>query len=439
MVTNLLDLSEHQYRIESELGNNREGGRITWKATNLATEELVAIKQFCFATADSTWSGYRAYEREIELLSKLEHSGIPKFIDSLETDNGFCLIQEYIDAPNLSDFRQLNLEETKQVLLQILDILIYLQQQNPSVFHRDLKPENILIGNRLHVYLVDFGFASLGDKEASVSSILRGTPGFMPPEQISKPTTASDLYSLGVTAICLLTGKKSWEISELASEDNPYQLQFKSHLPPLNRQFVSWLDKMVQPQANKRFADAATAKAALEAIALQPSENSSIVKVNLDRLLLATKPTFSLNRPTKKAVLGTFTLAGLSAFGVAAVNFALHHLDRTTVNLAIFLLSVVVITAIELAATTIAATEETTSRSAITIAVAIPVLLVIIAAIVLGKQPAVAISTAIAIAEIFNLSYCLRQHLFEGDSLLTIAYFLTTIFIGVGVGFELFL
>ncbi|MGV2827792.1 serine/threonine protein kinase [Myxosarcina sp. GI1(2024)] len=440
-ITNFPDLTTYGYCIEGELGHNREGGRITWKATKLADRRTVAIKQFCFATTDSSWSGYQAYEREIELLSKLQHPGIPEFIESLETERGFCLIQEYKDAPKLSDFRQLNLEEIEQVLLQVLDILIYLQEQTPPIFHRDLKPENILIGDRLQVYLVDFGFASLGSKEASVSSIFKGTPGFMPPEQIATPTTASDLYSLGVTAICLLTQKKSWQISELASEDNPYQLEFKSHLPPLSRQFVNWLEKMVRPQASKRFPNAAAAKAALEAIALEPV-NNNLVKVNLERLLpVALKlGSIALLRPSKPILIGTIALAGLSTTAVVSVNYALARLDRTTVNLAIAIIAALVVAVTESAAVTIANTEEKGSKPAITIALVIPLVLVVIASAMLGRQAAIAIAAAITIAEIFNLSYCLLQRpLFKQNGTLGSIYLFGTILLGTSLGLKLIL
>jgi serine/threonine protein kinase len=80
-------------------------------------------------------------------------------------------------------------------------------------------------------------------------------------------TKASDLYSLGVTLICLLTQTKSVNISQLIDEKT-YQLQYKSHLPPLNPQFIQWLDRMIAPNVNNRYPNGETVKRALEPISM---------------------------------------------------------------------------------------------------------------------------------------------------------------------------
>lgn len=64
------DLTSYGYQIEAELGRNREGGRITWQGIEITTKKKVAIKQFCFAQANSSWSGYKTYAQEISILQK---------------------------------------------------------------------------------------------------------------------------------------------------------------------------------------------------------------------------------------------------------------------------------------------------------------------------------------------------------------------------------
>lgn len=250
------DFTSQNYQIIAELGRNREGGRITWKAKQLDTERTVVIKQFCFATAGSTWSDFQGYEREINILKKLNHPSIPKYLDSFSTEDGFCLIQEYKEALSLGKKPIFNPEDVKNIALKILEILVYLQNKLPPILHRDIKPENILVDHNINVYLVDFGLATRGSKKVSVSSIFKGTPGFIAPEQIIRPTLSSDLYGLGVTLICLLTGINSTEIQDLASKDDPYKLEFKHLLPQLSLPFLNWLEKMTAPRLKDRFKNA---------------------------------------------------------------------------------------------------------------------------------------------------------------------------------------
>lgn len=265
-MSNYADFSPHGYQIISELGRNREGGRITWLASNVNTGKQVVLKQFCFAQAGSSWSAYDTYQREIEVLRGLNHPGIPSYLGSFATPDGFCMIQKYINAPSLGVQRNFSPEEIKEIAVKALEILVYLQNRTPSVIHRDIKPENILVNEQLEVYLIDFGFARIGSQEVFGSSVFKGTPGFLPPEQMRQPTEASDLYGLGATLICLLTGVKSGEIQNLTTDDDPYLINFRHLLSQLNIGFIQWLEKMVQPRQSNRFANAKTALKALKTL-----------------------------------------------------------------------------------------------------------------------------------------------------------------------------
>lgn len=223
---NLPDFAQFGYRVLETLGKNHFGGRTTYLAVAINNtgdrSHQVVIKQFQFATSNSDWLGYKAYQREISVLKQLEHSGIPKYISSFETEAGFCMVQEYKHALSLAVSRSFQPEEIKEIAITLLEILIYLQNRLPVVIHRDLKPENILVDERGKVYLVDFGFARLGGENLAMSSVTLGTLGFMPPEQLynRQLTPATDLYSLGMTLICLLTKTKSREVDTLIDEDN---------------------------------------------------------------------------------------------------------------------------------------------------------------------------------------------------------------------------
>jgi serine/threonine protein kinase len=299
-MSNFPDLSSHGFRVVRELGHNRSGGRVTYLAIPDATASLhnkklsesspltqgeplahrhqqrgvkqgagkkpVVIKQFQFALGNTHWSDYEAIEREIQVLQGLNHPGIPRCFGSFQTPTGFCLVQEYKKAPSLAAPRSFDPDEIKQIAVSLLNILIYLQNRIPTISHRDIKPENILVDEKINVFLVDFGLARIGDSEVAMSSVAKGTIGFMAPEQLfnRQLSEASDLYGLGATLICLLTGTPSTAISNLIDDD--YRINFKHLVPKLSLRWIEWLEKMVELKPKNRFPDAATALEALQPI-----------------------------------------------------------------------------------------------------------------------------------------------------------------------------
>ena len=253
------DFSHFNYQVIRELGRNREGGRISYLANCNNSSQQVVIKQFRFLQAGASWQGFKAYEREIAILKELNHPHIPQYLDSFETEDGFCMVQEYKNAPSLANRHSFQPEEIKQILISILEILVEIQSRVPPIIHRDLKPENILLDEQNNAYLIDFGLARVNNQELAMSSVVAGTPGFMPPEELfNRPlTTASDLYSLGATAIALLTNTTSSKISNLI--DDNYQFNFSHLVPEINPDFIDWLQTMVAPNLKDRYPNAASA------------------------------------------------------------------------------------------------------------------------------------------------------------------------------------
>jgi serine/threonine protein kinase len=200
-------------------------------------------------------------------LQGLKHHGIPKYLDKFETDTGYCLVTEYFPADTLAVGRSFTPDQIKQIAVQILEILVYLQERMPPVIHRDVKPENILVDENLNVYLIDFGFARVGSGSVAMSSAAAGTFGFMAPEQIRNLnlTNASDLYGLGLTLICLIGAIRSTDIGNYIDFSNQLdRSKIDPKLKGCSLTFVKWLDQMVAPDPSKRFVDAKNALDALK-------------------------------------------------------------------------------------------------------------------------------------------------------------------------------
>lgn len=324
-MSNHSDFSSHGYEIIRELGRNREGGRIAYLATVLNSKQQVVIKEFRFAIADAKWSGFKAYQREIEILQQLNHPRIPRYLDSFETPQGFCLVQEYKNARSLAERRSFTVEEIKQIAVSVLQILMYLQKRTPPVIHRDIKPENILVDKQLNAYLIDFGFARIRSGQLALSSVAAGTIGFMPPEeQFGRSLTeASDLYSLGATLICLLTGTRSADVGKLIDEN--YRFEFKKLVPKLKPRFVDWLTKMVEPNLKNRYSNAAVALAVLNPMDVVSSTTwLEIIERDIEPSITITVFVVGL------ATIGIFTVVGMLTYqSEKVVNIEAPQLSPT--------------------------------------------------------------------------------------------------------------
>ncbi|WP_427160310.1 serine/threonine protein kinase [Aliinostoc sp. HNIBRCY26] len=259
------DFSALGYQVIRELGHNQQGGRITYLAHVRNSPQQVVIKEFSLAHVGVDWLGITAYERELQILKRLNHPRIPRYIDTFTTATGFYIVQEYKNAPSLAAIPDLHPEAIKQIAMSVLEILVYLQQGVDTIIHRDIKPENILVDEQFNAYLIDFDLAHIQGEKMALSSLASGTPYFMPPEEhLGQPfTPASDLYSVGATLIYLLAKTRSISISQLVNGQYRFNLQEFSTLNPRLR---NWLSRMVEPRWQYRYPNAAAALAALEPI-----------------------------------------------------------------------------------------------------------------------------------------------------------------------------
>lgn len=159
----------------------------------------------------------RRFQREAELLSRLDHPNIVKVFDYWADESGAYYVMEYIDGDTLERIRNKNLydfdeDAAIQIMLQLSEALDYAWEEL-KLLHRDIKPSNIMLDTEFHLYLLDFGLAKSTEDEATVLTVAGrglGTPGYMSPEQFRdsrdlKVTT--DIYSLGATIYFLVTGE----------------------------------------------------------------------------------------------------------------------------------------------------------------------------------------------------------------------------------------
>ena len=201
-------------------------------------------------------------EREIQLLEKIDHPQIPHvygfFIKEIDGRKLLHVVQEKIDGQDLSailEEEDFGLSRIYDVLEDCLKVLVYLHSVTPPVIHRDVKLSNLMLRSDNRIVLIDFGHA-VGDIQRTYGqTMVTGTLGYQAPEQIigeAKPK--SDVYSLGVSAVELLTQKKPYTMLE------KQQINWKKHCSHLSFPLQTWLEGVLQEEVSQRW----TAKKALE-------------------------------------------------------------------------------------------------------------------------------------------------------------------------------
>ncbi|MEQ8974389.1 MAG: serine/threonine-protein kinase [Coleofasciculus sp. C1-SOL-03] len=267
-------LLKNRYKLLINLKEN--AGRQTWIATDVkaSSPKTVMIKLLAF-NPQMQWDELKLFEREAKIMQTINHPRIPQYIDYFTVDSTegegllwLGLVQNYIKGDSLQDFldkkRYFRRKEIYYITEEILEILIYLHELSPPIIHRDIKPSNLLLGEDDHIYLVDFGAVQDKAKAEGVTFTVVGTSGYVPPEQLwGKAVPASDLYALGATLIHLVTNIPPTELPQKGM-----QIQFKHQATRIHPSFANWIEKLIQPAAEKRFKTTRIALYALKNLSL---------------------------------------------------------------------------------------------------------------------------------------------------------------------------
>ncbi len=163
----------------------------------------------------------KRFKRSAMAVAKFNHPNITRIYDIEESENSSYLIMEIIEGPNLRELmaeNNLTFNEKIRILTQIAQALNYAHSY--GIIHRDIKPENVTIEKESQlVKVMDFGLARIEYMSTMTKTgIKMGTPYYMSPEQIKGESVAvqSDIYSFGILAYEMLTGKRPFTSGDLA-------------------------------------------------------------------------------------------------------------------------------------------------------------------------------------------------------------------------------
>lgn len=251
-------------------------------AREIKTGRAVAIKTLLPDVAVSEQSMQR-FLREIKVAATLHHPNIVQYIEHGSHNGIIFLVTEFIDGNDASKLvrirgGRLGHREVGRIMEQILDALEYAHRR--EFVHRDIKDQNILVqGNdsNLKAKLTDFGLAK-SYRQTGLSGVtmvgdVAGTIAYMPPEQIRdfrNVQPSADIYSMGMTAFSLLTGRHALNLSPKAGiaetikaifeRPNESVRTYVSDIPP---KFAAVVEKSLAKEPENRWSSAAEMRAAV--------------------------------------------------------------------------------------------------------------------------------------------------------------------------------
>ncbi len=262
-----------RYQIRERIGKGGAGS--IYLADDLRLEgRLCALKEVEYDRSlpeNILEEARQQFLREATILARFDHPNLPKVSDFFSSGPRDYLVMDYVPG---DDLRTIMLEARRnnvflpedQVLgwaSQLMDALLYLHGQEPSIVHRDIKPSNLKLTPSSVLKLVDFGLVKVmsPDQEMTITVIQgQGTALYTPLEQYGSDDThtdtRSDIYSLGATLYHLLT-------NEPPADARKRFIQPASLLPP----------RQLNPALSVR-----TERAILWAMGLHPDERPATVQ-----------------------------------------------------------------------------------------------------------------------------------------------------------------
>ncbi|QDU82258.1 Serine/threonine-protein kinase PrkC [Polystyrenella longa] len=253
-----------------------------FKAVKEGETQPVAIKLLLPAVSENELI-CRRFEREIEILEKLNHPNVVRYFGSGKWEDQLYYVMELVEGASLREVLnrkgRVRWQETVEVGWQVCSALQH--AHNNGIIHRDLKPANLFLSNDGRVKLGDFGTA-LDTASVSITEmgLTVGTYYYMAPEQIRAERSISgqtDLYSLGCVLYEMLTGQppfrgeNSAQIFDQHLNVPPFPI--RQHSPSCPEKLEAVVLQMLEKDPHNRPFNARSAQGALAEALVEWDEN----------------------------------------------------------------------------------------------------------------------------------------------------------------------
>jgi serine/threonine protein kinase len=253
------------YELLFEIG--RGGMGIVYKARHRTLQRTVALKVTREARHLLSAEEAHRFHVEAAAVAKLDHPHIVPIYEVGEAHGRQFLAMAFVEGASLAEMvarQPLPQQRAAELMQQVAAAIAYAHAQ--GVIHRDLKPDNILLETTGRPRITDFGIAKFldADSHLTLAGEVIGTPGYMPPEQaqarLDQVGPQSDVYALGATLYCLLTGRPPFQSA--SSMDTFHQVVNHDPVPPrqLNAAVAQDLEticlKCLEKRPERRYASA---------------------------------------------------------------------------------------------------------------------------------------------------------------------------------------
>ena len=257
-------LLSNRYQVLNVLGDGGFGKTFLVQDTQMPSNRQCVLKQLkpVHDNPETAQMVKDRFQREAAILETLgeAHGQIPRLYAYFSEGGQFYLVEEWVEGDTLSQRVQregpLSEKAVQTLIAELLPAIAHVHKA--GIVHRDIKPDNIILrASDGKPVLIDFGAVKetmntiIDSQPHSSHSIVVGTPGYMPAEQLSgRPVFASDIYAIGMTAIYALTGKIP---QELNIDPNTGILQWRQHATGVSHEFANFLDCATHLNAQSRF------------------------------------------------------------------------------------------------------------------------------------------------------------------------------------------
>ncbi len=264
------------FRLLGKLGEGAMG--TVYKARQVSTNRDVALKVLFPHMARNPKLLERFY-REARMMGRFDHPNIVSGYAVGEEHGRHYFAMEFVDGPSLqkwlSVLGKMSVGDALHIILACARAVQYVHDLN--LVHRDIKPDNVLITKTGVIKVTDLGVAKFLDEDFSLTQTGNsvGTPFYMPPEQARNAKEAdarSDIYALGCTLYCTLTGRPPFTgatlLELIQSKEAGKFLPARRFNPEVPERLDLIIDKMVAKQVRYRYASCTEVIKDLEALGL---------------------------------------------------------------------------------------------------------------------------------------------------------------------------